>query len=182
MTTKYSPEELNSLYRTALDQGWDTLGHGEKTAVNRWCRTEGLPTPLDILKQRRREQTAAETRPDPTPAPEPAVVKGRADIKALAAVEWVDGWPDDIDESPAHPSRWWPVSRALRRFPGRVARIESGATRKRAKAIMLRVRRGMLLGFKPAGSFRAEIAPHEGADGLWDVYAMKLDADQRRQS
>lgn len=44
---KFSEDDLENLYRLAVEDGWETLEQGERVAVSRWCKKNNKPNPRD---------------------------------------------------------------------------------------------------------------------------------------
>ena len=45
---KFSEDDLENLYRLAVEDGWEALEQGERVAVARWCKKTGKPNPRDM--------------------------------------------------------------------------------------------------------------------------------------
>lgn len=166
---KYDEKTLQELYGLAKEQGWDQLTQGEKLAVGRWCRTNGMPRPgIEPKKPSAGSGPAAQTtgeRVEASPAG-----KADRDLALIKQVRFVRDWPDDID--PGRPvTQWDGPAAALRMNPRGVALIRGNLPRRRAVEIRRKVRDGSIPAFTPKGSYRCEIAPDHDHPGRWNVYA-----------
>lgn len=92
------------------------------------------------------------------------------DLRLLRCVEFVERFPDDIVTPNATTGKWDDPARALKRFP-KPARIADDLTRKTAYELRRTISKARTNAWKPAGAYRAEIAPDHRHEGKWCVYA-----------
>lgn len=160
MASKYTESELQDLYTLACREGWDQLEPGERLALGRWCKRNGIARP---------GVEPSEPAAKPAKPAKPAVEASEAPVPE--GVEFMDDWPDGI--LPVQPvTNYQLIADALRAHPGRPARIRRGLTRKQAVETRIDIRRARTKAFQPKGAFRAEVAPDGG--GRYGVYVAYL--------
>ncbi|WEV59705.1 hypothetical protein OZX67_03975 [Bifidobacterium sp. ESL0728] len=175
MMGRYSNDYLENLYNLARKDGCETLTPAERLALGRWCRKNGKTIPGEIPTKQ--DKSAGTVPPQPV-QDKPADTKGTPKLVKPAeatvqapkpkeadadGLEWVgDDWPEGAVECEPKRGRWWSVAEALTDHRGRVAMVESGLARERARDLATRIRTGHLHSFAPKGSFEARYIRRDG--------------------
>lgn len=170
---KFSETDLEQLYGIACEQGWDALEQSERIAVGRWCTRTG----------RERPGVA------PTRAPEPSkpVEGGESyfealglgkdertedDLRLLRQVRLLDEFPKDILTG-RRVTKYEDAAEALKRF-GKPGVVASGLSRNHAVELRRTIRCAKTSTWRPAGAYRAEVAPDHEREGCYRVIAQYL--------
>lgn len=151
MMRKISDDEAKSLYQIAQTEGWDSLDTIEARAARRWAKKQQSTEP-------------------PASLPAPAAVKTPSvQASSVDGFELLDEWPESTMKS-SHRKRRSKYDEPARiaRETGRILRVKQGLTKSQAISLVIMVRSGRRVSFKPAGSFDARKG--QDADGTYSVY------------
>ena len=147
--SKYTDSELAELAELPEFE----LSAGEKRAVTRWKkRMIGENTP--VVPMERALEAAKEEVPEPSHA-----------LDAAKNMKWYGSeWPESCTVVLGNRGvKYGAEARALREFAGRIVRVDSGLTRRKAGDVRSHIASAMLTAFRPRGSYEARILEEDGS-------------------
>lgn len=176
MANKLTDKDLRGLYSLAQSDGLDALEAGERRALGRYCRKQGLAmpgvVPTEVGQPVPAERTTAVEQPQAQP-------NASDDLNLLRSVRWFEDWPHAaVTVGPFLVKRKYDVqAKALREFHGRVGGIAKGLTRRQACKDCAAIRAGRLKAFTPKGVFEARMMPESDGQS-WSVLARYVGNEQ----